>query len=155
MANIKIRKATAADLPAIHVLVTELAVYEKEPEAVTATLEDYQQDFAAGIFRAYVAEAEDAVVGMTLYYLAYSTWKGRMLYLEDFVVTQAYRRSGVGKLLFDALIAEAKQLGAARMKWQVLDWNEPAINFYKKYNAHIEDGWLNCNLSKAQLEGMD
>lgn len=149
--SIKIRKATPADLPAIHALVTELAVYEKEPEAVTATLEDYQRDFAEGIFQAYVAETEDGIIGMTLYYMAYSTWNGRMLFLEDFVVTQSYRRKGVGKLLFETLIVEAKKLGVNRMKWQVLDWNEPAINFYKKYAARIDKGWLNCNLSKAEL----
>ncbi len=150
--SINIRKATAEDLKAIHNLVTELAIYEKEPEAVTATLQDYQNDFAAGIFQAFVAEANGEIIGMTLYYIAYSTWKGKMLFLEDFVITQSYRRKGIGKLLFDALIEEAKKLGVARMKWQVLDWNEPAINFYKKYNARIDEGWLNCNFPKEQLK---
>jgi len=121
---ITIRKADKKDLAAIHLLVTELAVYEEEPDAVTATLKDYETDFEAGLFKAYVAEIDGKIVGMALYYWAYSTWKGRMLFLEDFVVT---------------------------MKWQVLDWNEPAINFYKKYNAIIEDDWLNVNFSKEQL----
>lgn len=147
-----IRKAEKKDLAAIHALVTELAVYEKEPEAVTATLKDYETDFEAGIFEAQVAEVDGAIGGMALYYLAYSTWKGRMLFLEDFVVTERYRRQGIGELIFEAVIAEARKHGANRMKWQVLDWNEPAINFYKKYNARIEDGWLNANFSKEQLK---
>jgi len=148
---ITIRKADKNDLAAIHALVTELAVYENEPDAVTATLTDYKTDFEAGIFQAQVAEDEEGIVGMALYYMAYSTWKGRMLFLEDFVVTQRYRRKGVGKLIFEAVIEEARRLKANRMKWQVLDWNEPAINFYKKYNARIESGWLNVDLSKEQL----
>lgn len=146
-----VRKAKKNDLAAIHALVTELAVYEKEPDAVTATLKDYETDFEAGIYDALVAENEEGIVGMALYYMAYSTWKGRMLFLEDFVVTERYRRKGVGKLIFEAVIEEAKKRKANRMKWQVLDWNEPAINFYKKYEARIEGGWLNVDFSKAQL----
>ncbi len=146
-----IRKANKNDLAAIHALVTELAVYEKEPEAVTATLADYETDFEAGIFDAHVAETNGQVVGMALYYTAYSTWKGRMLFLEDFVVTERYRRQGIGELIFEAVIEEARKIGANRMKWQVLDWNMPAINFYKKYNARLESGWLNVDFSKEQL----
>ena len=149
---ITIRKAEKKDLAAVHALVTELAVYENEPEAVTATLEDYETDFEAGFFESLVAEKEGKIVGIALYYTAYSTWKGRMLYLEDFVVTQSHRRQGIGELIFEAVIAEARLIGANRMKWQVLDWNEPAIKFYEKYNAEFDKGWLNVNLSKGQLE---
>ena len=106
--NIVIRMATEADMPAIHALVHELAVYERAPEAHTATVEDYLRDFKAGIFESHVAVSTDAslgkqgeIVGMIFYYMAYSTWKGRMLYLEDFVVTENYRQYGVGQMLFE------------------------------------------------------
>jgi len=143
---ITVRKAEKKDLAAIHALVVELAVYENEPDAVTATLQDYEADFEAGFFQSFVAESEGQVVGMALYYTAYSTWKGRMLFLEDFVVTQSRRRQGIGELIFEQLIKEARHIGANRMKWQVLDWNKPALQFYEKYKAHIEDNWLNANI---------
>ena len=136
-----IRKAKAADLPAIHDLVIELAIYEKEPDAVTASLETYQKDFADGVFEAHVAEYESKIVGMMVYYLTYSTWKGRMLYLEDFVVQQSSRQLGIGALLFDALMEEGREKGVKLIKWQVLDWNEPALAFYRKIGATIEQNW--------------
>lgn len=138
-----IRKATAADIPAMHGLVRELAIYERAENEFVATLENYQTDFAAGIFDAHVAEVDGTIVGMALYYMTYSTWKGRMFYLEDFIVLEAYRRYGIGQLLFDAFIEEAKRRHCRMAKWQVLDWNEPAINFYKKNNAIIESNWWN------------
>ena len=143
--NITIRKATTEDIPAIHALVYELAVYEKAPEAHTATLEDYLDDFKNSIFESHVALDTEGgqVVGMILYYMAYSTWKGRMLYLEDFVVTENYRQYGVGQLLFDTYLAVAKEKKCRLVKWQVLDWNEPAIRFYQKNKAIIEDDWYN------------
>ncbi|MEM1124863.1 MAG: GNAT family N-acetyltransferase [Bacteroidota bacterium] len=141
--DISIRKATVEDLPDIYNLVKSLAIYEKAEHEVTATLEDYQKDFSAGIFQAHVAELAGKVVGMVLYYMNYSTWKGRMLYLEDFVVYEAYRQHGIGQLLWDELCAEAQRQGAKLLKWQVLDWNEPAINFYKKNKATIETEWHN------------
>jgi len=113
---------------------------------VTATLQDYEADFEAGFFQSFVAESDGQVVGMALYYTAYSTWKGRMLFLEDFVVTQSRRRQGIGELIFEKVIEEARRIGANRMKWQVLDWNKPALQFYEKYKAHIEDNWLNANI---------
>jgi GNAT superfamily N-acetyltransferase len=146
MQQITIRLATKADLPAILELVRELAVYERAPESVTATLSDYERDFAEGIFESIVAEADGVIVGMALYYMAYSTWRGRMLYLEDFVVTASLRKSGIGKLLFDKVLAIAKEKKAVLLKWQVLDWNESAIQFYKKYDAIIEEEWLNGKL---------
>ncbi len=141
--EITIRPATVADMPAVHALMFELAVYEKSPESVKATVEEYVRDFGAGVFRSQVAEHRGEVVGMILYFMAYSSWRGRMLYLDDFVVTERYRRFGVGKLLFDAFIAEAKKEGVRIAKWQVLDWNEPALRFYEKNMAIIEKDWWN------------
>jgi len=141
-----IRLAEKADLPAIYALVKELALYEKAPESVTATLIDYEKDFDDKIFESIVAEINGEIVGMALYYMAYSTWRGRMLYLEDFVVKESVRKAGIGKLLFDRVLEIAREKRAILLKWQVLDWNEPALNFYKKYDAIIEDEWLNGKL---------
>ena len=141
-----IRPAAAADLPAIHDLVRELAVYENGEHEFIASLEEYQRDFSDNIFRAHVAEWNGEVVGMVLYYMNYSTWKGKMLYLEDFVVNQAYRRHGIGKMLFDAFLETAKAEGCRLVKWQVLDWNKPALDFYEKYGATIEKEWWNGKL---------
>jgi len=141
-----IRKATLEDLPAIHKLVRELAIYEKAEEEFTATLSDYESDFKENIFEALVAEKEDRIVGMALYYMTYSTWKGKMLYLEDFVVNEALRRTGIGQQLFDAVLSEARTKGCRLLKWQVLDWNEPAISFYEKNKATIEKEWYNGKL---------
>ena len=136
-----IRKAVSEDLPSIYKLVVELAIYEKEPDAVTATLLDYQQDFANGVFQCIVAEEAGDIAGIAIFFMNYSTWKGKMMYLEDFVVKQEQRKNGVGQLLFDAFLAEAKTQGCRLVKWQVLDWNEPALNFYKKNDAIIETNW--------------
>ena len=139
--KIDIRKARIEDLSAIHQLVYELAVYEKAPEEMIATVQEYENDFRKGWFDALVPENE--IVGMALYYTTYSTWKGRMVYLEDFVIKQALRKMGIGQLLFEAFVMEAKGLGAKLIKWQVLDWNEPAIKFYLKNKAIIEKEWWN------------
>jgi len=141
--KIKVRKAKQEDIPSVYQLVKELAIYEKEPDAVTASLEDYYQDFADKIYEVLVAEEGNQIVGIAIYYMTYSTWKGKMLYLEDFVVAQSHRRLGIGQLLFDAYKAEAIEKKARLIKWQVLDWNEPAIAFYKKNGATIEKGWYN------------
>ncbi|MGB1121294.1 MAG: GNAT family N-acetyltransferase, partial [Saprospiraceae bacterium] len=123
------------------------AIFENAKDEVIVTLNELTKDFREGTFQAQVAvEEQGQVVGMTLYYLTYSTWKGKMMYLEDFVVKPAFRRRGIGQLLFDAIIAEAKKQNCKMMKWQVLDWNESAINFYKKYKATLEDEWLNAKL---------
>ncbi len=144
-----IRKATPEDLPAIHRLVRELAVYECAEHEFVASVEDYYKDFKAGIFQALVAEQPEAgVVGMALYHFAYSTWKGRMMYLEDFVVSEAFRGQGIGRLLFNAFLEEAWAQGCLLVKWQVLDWNKPALNFYQKYGAFIEKNWWNGKLFK-------
>lgn len=141
------RPATPPDLPAIHALVGELAEYERAREEFVATLADYERNFADGVFDVIVAEsAEGKIAGMALFYLTYSTWKGRMLYLEDFVVKSEFRRDGVGQLLFDAFLARARELDCRLVKWQVLDWNEPAVRFYEKNDALIEREWWNGKL---------
>jgi len=151
--NIQLRTAKKEDCPRLIELVNELALFEKAPEEVTVTLQEFEN---AGfgekpVWKAFAAEVDGFIVGFAIYYIRYSTWKGCRMYLEDLIVTEEMRGKGVGKLLFDRLIVEAKELGLNGMSWQVLDWNEPAIRFYKKYEAGIEAGWLNGALSKEQL----
>ena len=143
MNHVKIEPANFEDLPAIHELVRELAIYEHAEQEFVATLTDYETDFLDGIFDVFVARIQEEVVGMVLYYITYSTWKGKMMYLEDFVVKKSHRRKGVGELLFRAFLEEAKSRGCKLVKWQVLDWNQPAIDFYQKHQATIEKGWWN------------
>ncbi len=144
--KIQIRPATEADIPAIHALVYELAVYEKEPEAVETTPAEYLADFRAGHFQSLVAELDGEVAGMVLYFMAYSTWRGKMLYLDDFVVAERFRRYGIGQQLFDAFLEEGRRSGCRLVKWQVLDWNQPALDFYAKNEAIIEKNWWNGKL---------
>ncbi len=141
--DIQIRFAEEADLQAIRELVVELAIFEKEPDAVKATLTDYKQAFSSGLITMLVAELEGKIIGMTLYYDTFSTWRGKMLYLEDFVVKEQYRSRGIGDLLFDATLADAKARGCKLMKWQVLDWNTGAQKFYERKKAIIEKEWWN------------
>ena len=146
MTNIKIRKIKVSEMQKAYELVRELAVYEKSEESLTIGLEEYNKQFEEQLFDILVAEHNSTIIGMALYYPTFSTWKGKMMYLEDFVVQEAFRKSGVGQLLFDAFLEEAKTQDCKLVKWQVLDWNEPAINFYKKNNANIEDEWLSCKI---------
>ena len=151
--DIKIRVAKKEDCLRLLELVNELALYEKAPEEVTVTLQEFV-DAGFGekpVWKAFVAEIDGLIIGFALYYIRYSTWKGCRMYLEDLIVTENMRGKGIGKLLFDQLIVEANESGFNGMMWQVLDWNEPALNFYKKYEASIDAGWLNASLSKAQL----
>jgi GNAT superfamily N-acetyltransferase len=141
--NPVIRPLRLSDMPRVHELVHELAVYERAPEAHTATVADYERDFQAGLFAGHAAEIDGTMVGMTFFFMAYSTWRGRMLYLEDFVVTEPYRGGGVGQALFDAFLEEARHRSCALVKWQVLDWNEPALRFYRRQHAQLESEWLN------------
>lgn len=151
--HISIREARKEDCSRLLELINELAVYEKAPEEVTVTLAEFEEaGFGSKpVWKAFVAEEANVIHGFGLYYVRYSTWKGCRLYLEDLLVTEEMRGRGIGKLLFDKLVEEAVTKGYNGMTWQVLDWNEPAINFYKKYNAHIESGWLNAALSKDQI----
>ena len=152
---ISIRPGARADIPQAFNLVTELAVYEKAADQVSNTANQMAEDgFGPNpIFGMLVAEDSDGqkIVGMALYYFRYSTWKGKRLYLEDIVVTEAFRGYGIGKLLLDATIDMAKETGCTGMMWQVLDWNTPAINFYKKYEPYFDGEWINCRLNREQL----
>ena len=143
-----LRKAQKEDVGRILELVLELAIYEKAPDQVSNTPERMlREGFGDNpAFGCILAEKEGIIIGMSLYYYRYSTWKGRRLYLEDIIVTESERGGGGGKLLFDATIEQAKADDCSGMMWQVLDWNEPAINFYKKYDTRFDGEWLNCNL---------
>jgi len=152
--NITIRKAVKEDCERIMQLVQELAVYEKAPESVTVDFDHFVESGFGNepVWWAFVAEMNKRVEGFALYYKRYSTWKGQRLYLEDLVVTKQMRGFGAGKLLFDRLIEECKEKKYTGMAWQVLDWNEPAINFYRKYNGvNIDSGWLNCNIETISM----
>ncbi|UYQ93500.1 GNAT family N-acetyltransferase [Chitinophaga horti] len=146
--NITIREARREDCPALLELVRELAVYEKAPDEVTVTPEHFEN---AGfgphpVWKAFVAEDKGRVIGFALYYIRFSTWKGSRMYLEDLLVTESYRGRGIGKQLFDQLIVEGKEKKFSGMVWQVLEWNEPGINFYNKYNAKFDKGWWNASI---------
>jgi len=146
--DITVRRATKEDCPRILELIQELAIYERAPDEVTVTPGHFlESGFGEKpVWWGFVAEIDDRVVGFALYYIRYSTWKGQAMYLEDILVTNEMRGKGIGKLLFDRLIEEAKEKKFNRIIWQVLDWNEPAINFYKKYNADFDNGWINCSI---------
>ncbi len=142
---IQIRRAVEKDCEQILNLVKELAVYEKAPNEVTVSLEQFTTSGFGEqpVWWAFVAEDEHAIIGFALYYIRFSTWKGERMYLEDFLVTEQCRGKGVGKMLFDVLIQEAKEKQFNAIVWQVLDWNEPAINFYNKYKTKFDGEWLN------------
>jgi GNAT superfamily N-acetyltransferase len=146
--SISIRRAVKEDCPRLLELVQELATYEKAPNEVTVTLEHFvESGFGKQpVWWAFVAEESGIILGFALYYIRYSTWKGQAMYLEDILVTESARGKGVGKLLFDSLIDESKEKGFKRIVWQVLEWNDPAINFYKKYNAKFDSEWVNCSM---------
>ena len=148
-----VRQGRKEDLPRVLELVKELALYERAPHEVTNTVARMEEDgFGAHpVYGFFVAECDDAIVGLALYYWRYSTWKGKRLYLEDIIVTETARGKGAGKLLFERTMQKSLEENCSGMMWQVLDWNEPAINFYKKYHSNIADGWLNCNLESDQI----
>lgn len=143
----KIRQARKGDEVAIMELIRGLAAYEKAPEQVVNTAEDLAVHlFDEKICDAIVAETNDLIVGFALFYTNYSTWKGKCLYLEDFYVLPEYRKSGIGSELFDEVVKIAKERGVKRMDWQVLEWNEPAISFYRKKQAVLDSEWINGRL---------
>jgi GNAT superfamily N-acetyltransferase len=153
MNKVSIRKGKREDLPRTLELIRELATFEKAPGEVVNTVAMMEADGFGKqpVFGFFVAESNNTIVGLSLFYWRYSTWKGKRLYLEDIIVTEAARGRGVGKSLFDRTMQHALDEGCTGMTWQVLDWNEPAINFYKKYGAGMGQDWINCNLEKDQM----
>jgi len=152
------RKAIKADLPAAHQLIKELAIYEKAAREVVLTLEQFTKDFESSnpVYKLHVTEitskeGKSVIVGIALFYFAYSTWKGKMVYLEDLVVSQAYRRQGIGEQLIESVFQFARDEHANQVRWHVLDWNEPAIRFYEKLEVKMEEEWVTCKLEKDKL----
>lgn len=153
--SITIRQAVKEDCPRLMELVHELAEFEKAPQEVTVDADHFvESGFGKSpVWWAFVAEVPsvengtNTIVAFALYYIRYSTWKGQRMYLEDIIVTREWRGRGIGKMLFDRLLEEAKAKKFTGMMWQVLDWNESAIQFYKKYNAQFDAGWINCNVN--------
>jgi GNAT superfamily N-acetyltransferase len=155
MGEVNIRIGSKQDLPRVLDLVKELALYERAPHEVTNTVQRMEKDgFGPNpIYGLFVAENERGIVGISIYYWRYSTWKGKRLYLEDIIVTEKERGSGIGKLLFDRTMQHALDEECTGMLWQVLDWNEPAINFYKKYySAKLDGEWINCSLEADDIK---
>lgn len=146
--QIIIRKARKEDCVQMLGLIHELALFEKAPEEVTVTLEHFiESGFGQNpVWWGFVAEAENKIVAIAIYYIRYSTWKGQTMYLEDIVVTEAYRRYGIGQKLLNALKQEATERKLSFIQWQVLEWNEPAIRFYEKNNAELDPEWINCKM---------
>jgi GNAT superfamily N-acetyltransferase len=159
----KLRKATKEDCPGMLQLIRELAEYEKAPQEVTVDPKHFEESgFGENpVWWAFVVEADVAssatqveqpssssnpLIAFALYYIRYSTWKGQTMYLEDIIVTASMRGKGIGRMLIEQLIEEAKEKGFKRITWQVLDWNEPAINFYKKFNAKFDPEWVNVTI---------
>ncbi|MEM8966459.1 MAG: GNAT family N-acetyltransferase [Bacteroidota bacterium] len=153
---INLRDGIKEDLPHVLQLIKELAEFEREPQEVEITLEELEQDGFGEkpVFDFFVAEdtEQDKIVGLALYFYSYSTWKGKCIYLEDLIVTEAYRGQGIGKQLLDRIIQKAKEEDAQRVVWQVLDWNTPAIEFYKSLGASLLPEWVTCRLVKDQIQ---
>ncbi len=148
MQNFELRKAQKEDCEQMMQLIKELAMYEKAPDEVTVPMEHFiESGFGTEpVWEAFVVEENKKIIGISLFYIRYSTWKGKRLYLEDLIVTEEFRGKGLGKILFDKTIEYGKEKGYSGMLWQVLDWNEPAIHFYKKYNAKFDGEWLNTSI---------
>lgn len=141
--KINIRKANQEDMPQVLKLIKELALFEKELDKVEVTVELLQKEgFGKNpAFTCFVAEDDTTIVGISLVYKRFSTWKGTVLHLEDLIVSEKLRGSGIGTLLLDEVIKFGHQLGVKRISWEVLDWNEPAIAFYEKKGANIMRDW--------------
>jgi GNAT superfamily N-acetyltransferase len=154
MQKINIREGRKEDLPQVLELIKELAEFERAPHEVTNTLERLQEDGFGPhpVYGFFVAESADRIIGLSLYYWRYSTWKGKRLYLEDIIVTESQRGKGAGKLLFDRTMQKALEEKCTGLMWQVLEWNEPAIDFYKKYGSKLDGEWVNCNLEAEQIK---
>jgi GNAT superfamily N-acetyltransferase len=150
-----IREGKKEDLPQVLKLIQELAIYEKAPNEVINTVEMMEKDgfgpYPVFAFFVAVKNSTNEIIGTSIFYYRYSTWKGKRIYLEDLVVTESERGNGAGKLLFDRTLQKALEDNCSGMTWQVLDWNTPAINFYEKYGADLDAGWINCNLQEAEI----
>lgn len=138
-----IRKGTPNDMPSVLGLIKELAIFEKEPEAVVVTADDLVRDGFGEhpLFHTFVAEVNNVIIGIALYYYRYSTWKGKTIHLEDLIVKEDQRGTGAGFALYSEIIAQGKRDNVRRIEWAVLDWNVNAINFYKKTGAKVLDDW--------------
>lgn len=156
MSNINIREGKKDDLPQVMELIRELAEFEREPHEVEISVEQMEKDGFGEqpVFEFFVAEDQEAgkIIGLALYFYSYSTWKGKCLYLEDLIIMQPYRGKGLGKKLFDKIMEKAQKVDARRVVWQVLDWNEPAIQFYKSLGAAMLPEWVTCRLVKDQIQ---
>jgi len=152
--EISVRPAHSGDVPAMHQLIAELALYEKAPQEFVISEATLHEDGFGHhpIYTAFVAEQGKEIVGMALLYTKYSTWKGKCIFLEDIVVRETHRRQGIGSKLFEACIHYAANQNAGRLEWQVLDWNTPAIDFYKTYGAQLDPTWINGKLTREQLQ---
>jgi GNAT superfamily N-acetyltransferase len=154
MENILIRQGKPEDISQVFELIKELAVYEKALHEVETSVEKLTED-AFGekpLYGLIVAEHDKAVVGISVFYYRYSTWKGKRIYLEDILVTESQRGKGIGSKLFEATARYAHEQGCSGMNWMVLEWNEPAINFYKKYNAFFDREWVSAGITAKELE---
>ncbi|OBX26358.1 L-amino acid N-acyltransferase YncA [Gelidibacter algens] len=152
--DVNIRKAVVQDMPQVLDLIRELAVFEREPDAVEITISDLQNDGFGKhpAFECFVAEVDGKVEGIALVYNRYSTWKGRVLHLEDLIVSQKMRGSGLGSALLDEVVRYGSQLGVKRICWEVLDWNEPAIGFYQKKGADVKRDWDVVHLNEIGIK---
>ena len=147
MENVIIRKGREKDLEDVLRLVKQLALFEKAPEEVVVTADEYKKDFTEKVFDFLVAEQNEKILGIALFFTKYSTWKGKCIYLDDIVVDEQFRSKGIGHQLFTALIAHCKEQKVRKLDWQVLNWNEHAIRFYKKFDAVFDDEWLNGKIT--------
>jgi len=154
MESIIIRAGTKVDLPRVLELIKELAAYERAPHEVINTVEQMEIDGFGEqpLYGMYVAESKNVIVGISIYYFRYSTWKGKRLYLEDIVVSQSERGKGIGKLLFEQTMKKSLEDDCTGMMWQVLEWNEPGIHFYEKYGAKLDREWVNVSLEVEQIK---
>ncbi len=152
--QIIIRKAEPADLVQVYDLIKELAVYEKEPDQPSNPIRKFIEEGTSKSprYQVIVAEQGNQILGMALYYYGYSTWKGPLIYLDDLVVREAYRKQGIGKMLMDEMISIAKEENVCQLRWQVLDWNKPAIEFYKKYPVKFDPEWLTVKIERDKYE---
>ena len=149
-----IRKATKNDMPSVLELIQELATFEKEPDAVVVTVDDLVRDgFSENpLFQCFVAEVDNEIIGMALYYYRYSTWKGKTIHLEDLIVKESKRGTGAGFALYKEIIKQGKAKNVRRIEWNVLDWNTPAINFYEKSGAKVLGDWRVVQMDDKGIE---